>query len=162
MIIIKSSGAHFAALTTLQLRKQMPEFHLRGAVLNYGMYDLTYSHPSIVNAKDAFIVTQQALESTAEAFVPNTTTESRRDPNISPFYADLYSLSPLPPALFICGTEDILIDDSVFFAVRWMTVNNCTQVQLFPGAFHGFVDFPGMPFTQAGWDCITTFLRKRI
>lgn len=140
----------------------MPDFHLKGVVLNYGMYDLTYSHPSIVNAKDAFIVTQQALDSTTDAFIPSTALESRRDPRFSPFYADLQTLEPLPRALFICGTEDILIDDSVFFATRWMIINTDTKLQIFPGAFHGFVDFPGMPFAQQGWDCITTFLQENI
>jgi acetyl esterase/lipase len=146
----------------LHLRKELSSFHLKGVVLNYGMYDLTFSHPLIVNANDAFIVTQQALESTTDAFVLSTTLESRRDPRISPFYADLQTLGPLPRALFICGTEDILIDDSIFFATRWMIVNNNTKFQVFPGAFHGFVDFAGMPFAKEGWDCITTFLKGNI
>lgn len=131
-------------------------------MLNYGIYDLTYSHPSIVNAKDAFIVTPEALESTTEAFVPNSTIKMRRDPAISPFYTDLQALNPLPPALFICGTEDILIDDSIFFATRWMMVNGKTKLDVYPGAFHGFVDFQGMPFGEEGWHSITEFVSDNL
>jgi acetyl esterase/lipase len=154
----KSSGAHFAALTALHLRESCPDFHLRGLVLKYGMFDLTYTNPSIVNAKDPIIVTHDALNYTTEAFVPRTTLQDRQNPRISPFYADLRSLGPLPPALFVCGTEDILIDDSVFFAAKWMMVNSATVLKICPGALHGFVDFEGMPLMQEGWNSITGFL----
>lgn len=123
------------------------------------MYNLTYSSPSIVNAPaDAIIVTKEALRCTTEAFLPGATLEQLRNPDISPFYADLKSLAPLPPALFICGTEDILIDESVFFSAKWMMVNSKTVLRIFPGALHGFIDFEGMPFMKEGWDTITAFL----
>lgn len=123
------------------------------------MYDITYSHPSIVNApKDAIICTPEALKYTTEAFIPGTSFEERRHPSISPFYSDLQSLSPLPPALFVCGTEDILIDELVFFGAKWMMVNSETVLKVFPGALHGFIDFEGMPFMQEGWNAITDFL----
>lgn len=162
LTIRKSSGGHFAALTALHLRKSRPDFHLRGLVLKYGIFDLTYTNPSIVNAKNPIIVTHNALKYTTEAFVPGTTLKDRQNPKISPFYVDLQSLSPLPPALFVCGTEDILIDDSVFFAVKWMMVNCATVLKIFPGALHGFVDFDGMPFLQDGWDTITDFLASQV
>jgi acetyl esterase/lipase len=153
-----SSGAHFAALTALHLRKSYPEFHLRGLVLKYGIFDLTYTNPSIVNAKDPIIVTHEALKHTTEAFVPNTTLKDRQNPDISPIYADLQALSPLPPGIFVCGTRDILMDDSIFFSAKWMMVNSKTVLKMFPGALHGFVDFEGMPMLQEGYDTITDFL----
>jgi acetyl esterase/lipase len=123
------------------------------------MYDLTYSHPSIVNApKDALICTPDALKYTTEAFIPGKSLEERHDPDVSPFYADLQSLSPLPPALLVCGTEDILIDESVFFGAKWMMVNSDTVLKVFPGALHGFIDFEGMPFMHEGWNAVTDFL----
>lgn len=153
-----SSGAHFAALTVLHLRRSRPDFYLRGLVLKYGIFDLTYTNPSIVNAKDPIIVTHEALKYTTEAFVPGATLQDRQDPDISPFYADLQALSPLPPTLFVCGTQDILVDDSVFFSTKWMMVNSKTVLRMFPGALHGFVDFEGMPMSQEGYDTITDFL----
>lgn len=125
------------------------------------MYDLTYSCPSIVNApKDAIIVTHNALKYTTEAFIPGKTLEERRDPSISPFYADLASLAPLPSALFICGTEDMLIDNSVFFAAKWMMVTEKTVLKIFPGALHGFLDFEGMPFQEEGRKEVAEFLES--
>ncbi|KAG0651030.1 Esterase, partial [Hyphodiscus hymeniophilus] len=158
MYLYKSSGGHFAALTALHLRKSYPSFHLRGLVLKYGIFDLTYTNPSIVNATDPIIVTRDALKHTTEALVPRTSLQERQSPSISPFYADLRSLTPLPPALFVCGTEDILIDDSVFFAAKWMMVISESAFKVLPGALHGFVDFEGMPFMKEGWDTITKFL----
>jgi acetyl esterase/lipase len=127
------------------------------------MYGLTYSHPSIVNApKDALICTPDALKYTTEAFIPGKSLEERHDPDVSPFYADLQSLSPLPPALLVCGTEDILIDESVFFGAKWMMVNSDTVLKVFPGALHGFIDFEGMPFMHEGWNAVTDFLAIHI
>ena len=42
--------------------------------------------------------------------------EERRDPDISPLYADL---SDMPPALFLVGTADPLLDDTLFMERRW-------------------------------------------
>jgi len=64
----------------------------------------------------------------------------------------------LPHALFVCGTEDILIDESVFFGAKWMMVNSETVLKVFPSALYGFIDFEGMPFMQAGWNAIPNFL----
>ncbi|RDW80258.1 hypothetical protein BP6252_04896 [Coleophoma cylindrospora] len=154
-----SSGAHFAALTAFHLRKSRPAFHLRSLVLNYGIFDLTYSSPSIVNApQDALITTTAALTFTTEAFVPHTTRLERQSADISPFYADLPSLAPLPPALIICGTEDILIDDSVFFAAKYLMAGSDAVLKVFPGAVHGFMDFEGMAQQEEGWKEITAFI----
>ena len=45
----------------------------------------------------------------------------RRDPDISPLYADLKGL---PPALFSVGTQDLLLDDTLFMAARWAAAGN--------------------------------------
>ncbi|RDW92642.1 hypothetical protein BP5796_02036 [Coleophoma crateriformis] len=154
-----SSGAHFAALTAFHLRKSRPAFHLRSLMLNYGIFDLTYSNPSLVNApQDALITTTAALKFTTEAFVPHTTRLERQSPDISPFYADLQSLAPLPPALIICGTEDILIDDSVFFAAKYLMAGADAVLKVFPGAVHGFMDFEAMAQQEDGWREITAFI----
>ena len=49
---------------------------------------------------------------------------NRRDPDISPLYADLRRM---PPALFSVGTRDLLLDDTLFMAagghrpaIRWI------------------------------------------
>ena len=75
-----------------------------------------------------------------EAFCPGTTREERRKPSMSPFFQDLSNMD-LPPALFNCGTEDVLLDDSVMMAVKWQMTGTETVLKLFPGACHGFILF---------------------
>jgi dienelactone hydrolase len=43
-----------------------------------------------------------------------------------------------------------------------MMVNSKTKLDVYPGAFHGFMDFQGMPFAQDGWDSITEFLGNNV
>jgi acetyl esterase/lipase len=68
-----------------------------------------------------------------EAYLPNTTEKDRRDPKISPFFADLMKMRAegrrLPSALFTCGTADPLLDDSVFMCAKWYVflLERCDQ-----------------------------------
>lgn len=90
------------------------------------------------------------------AFLPNTTPSSRLDPSISPFYQDLSLFriesggSKLPPALFTCGTEDCLLDDTVVMASKWMMAGAEATVRIYPGAPHGFIMFPPSASPAAG------------
>lgn len=80
----------------------------------------------------------EIMERFLEAFCPGMTSEERRKPSISPFFQDLSGLK-LPLALFTCGTEDCLLDDSVMMAVRWQMIGTETILKLFSGAPHGFI-----------------------
>jgi hypothetical protein len=35
-----------------------------------------------------------------------------------------------------------------------MMVNSKTELRIFPGALHGFIDFEGLPFMQEGWNTV--------
>jgi acetyl esterase/lipase len=72
-------------------------------------------------------------------FLPGTDTEQRRDPVISPLYADLHDL---PPALFTVGTADPLLDDSLFMAARWEAAGNDADLRVYADGVHGFNAFP--------------------
>ena len=78
------------------------------------------------------------------AFVPEAKEkpELLKDPKISPFYADLRQFESLPPALFMLGTADALLEDSMFMATRWMVAGGEAVVKLFPGTTHAFTLFP--------------------
>ena len=65
--------------------------------------------------------------------------EQRRDPEISPLFADL---TGLPPARIVVGTEDPLLDDSLFLAERWQAAGAPVQLGVVAGAMHGFTLFP--------------------
>lgn len=69
-----------------------------------------------------------------KAYLPNTTIEQRRDPMISPLWADFSKLEKrLPPALFTCGTLDCLLDDSVFMSSKWMMSGAEAILKIYPG-----------------------------
>ena len=78
------------------------------------------------------------VEKFVEAFIPEGT--DRRDPDVSPLYADLKGL---PPALFTIGTRDALLDDSLFMHGRWVAAGNAAELAVYPGGAHGFIAFPG-------------------
>jgi acetyl esterase/lipase len=64
------------------------------------------------------------------------TAVERRDPAISPLFADL---AGLPPARIVVGTEDPLLDDSLCLAERWQAP---VGLHVVAGAPHGFTLYP--------------------
>lgn len=66
------------------------------------------------------------------------TDAERRQPPISPIYADL---AGLPPALMVVGERDPLLDDTLCMAERWGKAADVELHQL-PEAPHGFIVFP--------------------
>jgi acetyl esterase/lipase len=65
--------------------------------------------------------------------------ERRRDPDVSPLYADL---ARMPSALFTVGTLDPLLDDSLFMHARWIAAGNRAELAIYPGGVHAFTAFP--------------------
>ena len=70
-----------------------------------------------------------------------------RDPDVSPLYADLRYL---PPALFVVGTEDALLEDSTFMYMRWLSSGNAATLRVYPGAAHGVGHFGPHQHTAQG------------
>jgi len=66
------------------------------------------------------------------AYLPSTSEEDRRDPDISPFFADMSKIKA-PPAIFTCGTLDPLLDDSVLMATKWTMSGAEAVLKLYPG-----------------------------
>jgi acetyl esterase len=63
----------------------------------------------------------------------------RRQPDVSPLYAALHGL---PPARFVVGTLDPLLDDTLFMEARWWVGGARTQLEVVPDAVHGFTAHP--------------------
>ena len=92
------------------------------------------------------------MQAYIKALLPNITEEERRDPSISPFYTDFRGMN-LPPALFTCGSEDPLLDDTVLLGTKWAMWGNESIVKIYNGAPHGFILFP-REMTKAAGDAL--------
>ncbi|EKG15953.1 Alpha/beta hydrolase fold-3 [Macrophomina phaseolina MS6] len=150
---IQSAGAYLSLVTALHLVKTQPSFSLRGLLLYFGTYDLSML-PQARNFKrrGPLVLDQDIIERFTDAFLPNTTKEDRRAPEISPFYEDFYQFgrAKLPPALFICGTEDPLLDDTLMMAVKWRCHGSEAITKIYAGAPHGFIMFPPSDCEDSG------------
>jgi acetyl esterase/lipase len=89
-----------------------------------------------------------------DCFVPDA--RRRRDPDVSPLYADLRGL---PPALMTVGALDPLRDHSLFLYARWIAAGSPAELAVYPGAPHGFDMFP-TPEGVAARERIEAFLSR--
>jgi acetyl esterase/lipase len=136
-----SAGAHLSAVTLLRMRDKHGTQPFCGASLTYGAYDLNMT-PSMRNwGERPLILTTPLVDWFCNNFLPPKTydAKARMDPDISPIYADL---SDMPPAHFLVGTLDPLIDDSLFMYGRWTAAGNEAVLDIAPGGIHGFNAFP--------------------
>lgn len=133
----ESAGGHLTAVTLLRLRDRHGFTGFRGANIVYGAFDLGMT-PSQRRFGDTRLVLRTIdMQQFYNAFLPTVT--DRRDPDISPLYADL---SHLCPALFTVGTKDALLDDTLFMHARWVAAGNEGVLAIYPGGPHGFTLFP--------------------
>ncbi len=69
---------------------------------------------------------------------------------MSPLYADL---AGLPPMLITIGTEDLLLEDSLFIYSRYCAGGNQAILNICPGGAHGFslmsTTLGGQPLAQS-------------
>ncbi|GIF96279.1 acetylesterase [Catellatospora citrea] len=134
----ESSGANIALAVALRLRDRPAAVALRALNLCYGVYDLTLT-PSAGSWDDARggVLTTARMRWYAEQYVPDLA--DRLDPAASPLYA---RLAGLPPALLTVGTEDPLLDDTLFLYARLLAARSPVQLQVVPGAGHSFTMMP--------------------
>ncbi|RPF45850.1 acetyl esterase/lipase [Streptomyces sp. Ag109_G2-6] len=136
----ESAGAHLAVLTLLRLRDRHGiSGAFRAAHLLYGPYDLSMTPSQRSFGPRPLLSNTESLHGSYELFSPGTDPQQRRDPQLSPLYADL---TGLPPARIVVGTQDPLLDDSLFLARRWQAAGAPVQLGVVAGAMHGFTLFP--------------------
>lgn len=135
----KSAGGHLAASTSIRLRDRGLRKSIEGVVLFYGCYDLCGT-PSLWAAGPGTLILHGPTLATALAtLMAGLSEEERRDPALSPLYADLRGL---PPALLLVGDRDPLLDDTLLFAERWHAANGNAELQRVPDAPHAFNRLP--------------------
>ena len=131
----ESAGAHIALSVALRLRDTELLSRIQALSLCYGIYDLSMT-PSQRGWGERFLgLSTPHLDWFYELALPGLTAEERRSPNLSPLYQ---TCEDMPPALFVVGTEEPLLDDTLFMAARWQAAGNDTQLAVYPGAPHGF------------------------
>jgi acetyl esterase len=133
----ESAGGHLSAVTVLRMRDRYGYTGFRGANLVYGAFDLSMTPSQLAFGNRRLVLRTIDMQQFYNAFLPTTT--DRRVPDISPLYADLKGLCP---ALFSVGTQDALLDDTLFMHARWIAAGNETELAIYPGGAHGFTLFP--------------------
>jgi acetyl esterase/lipase len=159
----ESAGGHLACLVALHLLEAVPDFSFKGLLLHFGCYDLSGFLPMVEHHELALVIDHEVMAKYIEALLPNTTIEQRRHPSVSPFFADIRG-KKLPPALFTCGSEDPLLDDTLFMGAKWQAWGNEAIIKIYNGAPHGFIgNAPGtIPSVQEGLDDTVQFVKERI
>ncbi|KAL1527730.1 hypothetical protein AB1Y20_009115 [Prymnesium parvum] len=161
----ESSGAHLCAMTLLRLASEGVQLGggrpFAAANLVYGIYDLSGT-PSVQHyGARPLIFNLPDFERCCELLLPPET--SRRSPDVSPLYASPAALRAMPPALFTIGTDDPLLDDSMFMAARWAVAGS--ELAVYPGGAHGIGHFGPHANTALGLKAqarILSFLQGHI
>ena len=133
----ESAGGHLSAVTVLRMRDRYSYTGFRGANLVYGVYDLGMTPSQLAFGNRRLVLRTIDMQQFYNAFLPTIT--DRQVPDISPLYADLKGLCP---ALFSVGTQDALLDDTLFMHARWVAAGNATELAIYRGGAHGFTLFP--------------------
>jgi acetyl esterase/lipase len=138
----ESAGAHLAAVTLLRMRdKHSAAGRFLGANLVFGAYDLsrTPSQRSVGIAPGTDILDGTGFP--LDLYLPAMSEEQRRSPDVSPLYADLHGM---PAALFSVGSNDHLLDDTLFMAARWEVAGNRSELLVYPDTPHGCIALPSV------------------
>lgn len=135
----ESAGAHLSAMTMLRLRDKHGRTPFRAANLVFGVFDLGMTPSARAFGNERLVLRTLDIGKFGDAFLPGMGEVEKRAPALSPLYADLRGLCP---ALFTVGTRDALLDDSLFMHARWVAAGNAGELDVYPGACHGFIAFP--------------------
>jgi acetyl esterase len=87
--------------------------------------------------------------------------EEKKQPRLSPAYNNLESLTS---AIFIVGTADGVLDDTLLMAAKWQIAGNDAMVKFIPGACHGFMTFDALKVkvTRQGLDIVIKYIHHRL
>ncbi|MYH96612.1 MAG: alpha/beta hydrolase [Acidimicrobiia bacterium] len=136
----ESAGGHLAAATLLRVRDRLGAIdRVLGANLVFGWYDLRGTPSIFDNGGNPDILDPEGLQIMIDSFTPGMTETERRDPDVSPLFANL---SGLPPCLVTVGANDHLADDSYFLAARMAAAESPVELAVYPDSPHGFQVFP--------------------
>lgn len=142
----ESAGAHLSALTILRLRDKHGRTPFKAANLVFGIFDLGMTPSARAFGNERLVLRTLDIHKFGDAFLPGLSDEQKRSPELSPLFADLNGLCP---AFFTIGTRDALLDDTLFMHARWIAAGNKAELDVYPGACHGFIAFPSTQTVQS-------------
>jgi acetyl esterase/lipase len=137
----ESAGGYLAAAVALRIRDELGEIaRVDGVNLVFGVYDWgrSPSQRGVRVHEGPDVLDPEGIAFFTESYLPERTDDERRDPSVSPAFADL---SDLPPALMSVGTTDHLLDDTLMLATRWATAGNRVDLFVAPDLPHGFMAY---------------------
>ncbi len=154
-----SAGGHLTAVTLLRLRdRHGVTGAFAAAVFQYGSFDLSMTPSQRLWGERNLVLSESIMIWFADQFLPGRDREQRRDPDISPLFAEM---SLMPPAVFTVGTQDPLLDDTLFMEARWRAAGHPTELHVWPEAPHGFLSLP-MTVADAALTAEHDFLRRTL
>lgn len=133
----ESAGGHLSAVTLLRMKARGLTGRVAGMVLNYGVYDMRLT-PSMANWGPRYLVLSTPVVAWfCDNLLPGDgdSVVDRGESAVSPLMADLTGLAP---ALFQIGTNDPLLDDTLFMSQRWRAAGNPAELAIYPGGVHAF------------------------
>ena len=149
----ESAGGYMAAAVLLRVRDELDGAdRFDGANLVFGVFDwgLSPSQRGVRASGGPDMLTPEGIELFGECYLPGTTLDERRRPEVSPAFAPLHGL---PPAFFSVGSADHLLDDTLLMSTRWVAAGNEAELFVAPDMPHGFPAYP-CAITRA-WDRAT-------
>ncbi len=152
----ESAGGHLAALTLLRLRDKHGLTPFHAALMIAGIYDLGMT-PSAANFTGNLVLRHKDMVNFSACLLQAD--EDRRDPNISPLYANL---KDLPPAHFTVGTQDALLDDSLFMANCWLQYQDDVELDVYAGGCHVFQYFDELAQARESRKAMHAFLNRQL
>ncbi|MDX1447631.1 MAG: alpha/beta hydrolase [Acidimicrobiia bacterium] len=151
----ESAGAHLALVTALRMRDRHGYTGFKALNLVYGVFDLRLTPSARSYGPGPQVLTTDGIRWFVRQFAPGADLD---DPDVSPLLADLRQL---PPAVFTVGTNDPLLDDTLFLAARWEAAGCTADLEVTPAAPHAFDAFD-VEAGRAALDRINRFLSAAV
>ncbi len=154
-VVGESAGGNLATSTLLTIRDAGEAMPQATALLSpwVDLADLSDSR-TILDGMDP------ALGSVTPAAVAYANGRDRKDPGISPVYADF---SPgFPPTLITTGTRDFLSGDCARLSTSMRLAGVDVTLHLWEGMWHVFEFYPDLPEARQSLAEITAFLAKHL
>mmetsp|Transcript_30706 Transcript_30706/g.99573 ORF Transcript_30706/g.99573 Transcript_30706/m.99573 type:complete len:254 (-) Transcript_30706:103-864(-) len=148
LMVGESAGGYLAASLLVRLPPPERRSLFAAVALTYGWFDLAETPFFKAWGEKRLVETANELRWFRSQYLGTGFDAARlRDPDVSPLHADL---GGMPPALLSVGTEDALLEDSLFMYARWLASGNRAELRVYPGAAHGMGHFGPHQHTEQG------------